>query len=48
MDNVNNKIIKLIKENNDGDYIDELIRLIKEFDKIYYSKKARTKRKKTI
>ena len=39
---------KLKLKNNDGDYIDELIRLIKEFDKIYYSKKARTKRKKTI
>ena len=37
---------KLKKKNNDEEYVDDLIRLIKEFEKIYYNKKARAKRKK--
>lgn len=37
---------KLIKKYNDEEYVDNLIRLIKEFDKIYFNKKSRAKRKK--
>lgn len=36
---------KLKKKKNDEEYVDELMRIIKEFDKIYFNKKPRAKRK---
>ena len=37
---------QLKKKNNDEEYINNFIKLIKDFDKIYFSKKARAKRVK--